>query len=145
MTGLHGLGACILGILAVLGSLAGPALAQQSASDAAKLVPADIRARGVLRVGSQQTFPPVEFREPGKTEVTGVSRDLLTEIGRRLDLKIEYIHAEYAALISGIEADRFDNRLWIVAHRAQCGDERSDRPDRQLRTWSSRGFTAGRL
>jgi len=85
-----------------------PAAAQTSAADAAKLVPQDIRARGVLRVGSQQTFPPVEYREPGKTEVAGVSRDLLEEVAKRLNLKLEYIHAEYAALISGVEADRFD-------------------------------------
>lgn len=73
-----------------------------------KLVPADVKARGVLRVGSQQTFPPVEFREPGKTEVTGASADLLAEIARRLNLKLEYIQSEYAGLISGVEADRFD-------------------------------------
>lgn len=80
----------------------------QSAADAAKLVPQEVRARGVLRVGSQQTFPPVEFREPGKPEVTGVSRELLDEVAKRLNLKLEYIHGEYASLISGVEADRFD-------------------------------------
>jgi len=83
-----------------------PALAQ--ASDAAKLVPPEVRARGALRVGSQQTFPPVEFREPGKTEVVGASADLLAEIAKRLNLKLEYIQGEYASLISGVEADRFD-------------------------------------
>jgi len=43
-----------------------------------------------------------------QTEVSGVSRDLLDEVAKRLNLKLEYIHAEYAALISGVEADRFD-------------------------------------
>mgnify|MGYP003584042219 FL=1 len=71
-------------------------------------LPADIKSRGTLRVGSQQTFPPVEFREPGKTEVTGASRDLLDEVSKRLGLKLEYIQSEYAGLISGVEADRFD-------------------------------------
>jgi polar amino acid transport system substrate-binding protein len=88
----------------LLGAADRPAFAQ----DAASLVPADIRAGGVLKVGSQQTFPPVEFREPGKQEVTGASADLLAEIARRLKLKLEYIQAEYAALIPGIEANRFD-------------------------------------
>ncbi len=78
------------------------------AQDAALLVPADVRSRGTLKVGSQQTFPPVEFREPGKQEVTGASADLLAEIARRLGLKLEYVQAEYAALIPGIEANRFD-------------------------------------
>lgn len=77
-------------------------------ADVLNAIPADVKARGVLRVGSQQTFPPVEFREPGKTEVTGASRDLLDEVARRLNLKLEYIQSEYAGLISGVEADRFD-------------------------------------
>jgi len=98
----------LLCALAAATALITPVAAQTSAADAAKLVPQDIRARGVLRVGSQQTFPPVEYREPGKTEVSGVSRDLLDEVAKRLNLKLEYIHAEYAALISGVEADRFD-------------------------------------
>ncbi len=92
--------------LGLAAMLALPATAQTS--EAAKLVPAEVKARGTLRVGSQQTFPPVEFREPGKTEAVGVSADLLAEVARRLGLKLEYIQGEYASLISGVEADRFD-------------------------------------
>jgi len=97
-----------LPLLAVVlaGTFAEPAFAQ--AGDAARLVPADVRARGTLRVGSQQTFPPVEFREPGKSEVIGVSSELLAEVSKRLGLKLESIQGEYASLISGVEADRFD-------------------------------------
>ena len=96
----------LLSTLGLACALALPVGAQTS--DAAKLVPADIKARGTLRVGSQQTFPPVEFREPGKSEVVGVSADLLAEVARRLGLRLEYIQGEYASLIPGVEADRFD-------------------------------------
>ena len=77
-------------------------------SEAAKMVPQDIRDRGVLTVGSQQTFPPVEYKKPDENEVSGASADLLREIAKRLDLKIEYIHGEYASLIPGLESKRFD-------------------------------------
>ena len=90
---------------ALAAGLAAPAFAQ---SGATTLVPPEVRARGTLRVGSQQTFPPVEFREAGKTEVVGVSADLLAEVAKRLNLRLEYIQGEYASLISGVEADRFD-------------------------------------
>ncbi|MDM0029542.1 ABC transporter substrate-binding protein [Variovorax saccharolyticus] len=96
----------LLTALSPLCGLAQPAVSLTT--EAARAVPADVKARGVLRVGSQQTFPPVEFREPGKTEVTGASRDLLDEVARRLNLRLEYIQSEYAGLISGVEADRFD-------------------------------------
>lgn len=79
-----------------------------SAGEGAKLVPERIRQSGKITVGSQQTFPPIEFREPGASKVTGASADLLTEISKRLELKLEYVQAEYAALIPGIEAKRFD-------------------------------------
>ena len=98
--------AAALATATLAATFAAPAFAQ--GSSAAQLVPQEVRARGVLRVGSQQTFPPVEFREPGKTEAVGVSRDLLEEVTRRLGLKLEYLQAEYASLISGVEADRFD-------------------------------------
>jgi polar amino acid transport system substrate-binding protein len=78
------------------------------AGEGVKLVPQAIRTAGKITVGSQQTFPPIEFREPGSTEVTGASADLLREVAERLELKLEYVQAEYAALIPGIEAKRFD-------------------------------------
>lgn len=82
--------------------------AEKMPEDVINLVPQEIRDRGVIRVGSQQTFPPVEFREPGKSEVVGVSSDLLAEVADRLGLKVEYIHGEYSSLIPGVEAGRFD-------------------------------------
>jgi len=71
-------------------------------------VPDALRTSGVLRVGSQQTFPPVEYREEGSDKTIGVSVDLLEEIASRLDLQLEYVQGEYAALIPGLEAGRFD-------------------------------------
>jgi len=94
--------------LIVVAALASALAPIAVAQDAAKLVSPEVRSRGVLRVGSQQTFPPIEFREPGKTEPTGASRELLDEVAKRLGLKLEYIQGEYASLISGVEADRFD-------------------------------------
>ncbi|NVP58217.1 ABC transporter substrate-binding protein [Mycoplana rhizolycopersici] len=93
-----------IAVSALVMFVAGTALAQ----DAASLVPSEIRDRGTLTVGSQQTFPPIEFREPGSQEVSGASADLLREIAKRLKLELTYVQAEYAALIPGIEAKRFD-------------------------------------
>jgi polar amino acid transport system substrate-binding protein len=100
---------CGLVLLATAIPLLGMAqTAKPLAPEVLAAIPAEIKARGVLRVGSQQTFPPIEFREPGKSEVTGASRDLLAEVAQRLGLKLEFVQAEYSALIPGLEADRFD-------------------------------------
>lgn len=97
----------ILAGAALLAAMAGGAQAEVIPELAAK-VPEALRASGILRVGSQQTFPPVEYREEGSDTTIGVSVDLLTEIASRLDLKLEYVQGEYAALIPGLEAGRFD-------------------------------------
>lgn len=86
--------------------MAASAIAQTS--EAASMVPQDIRDRGTLTVGSQQTFPPVEFKKPDETEVSGASASLLREIAKRLGLELDYIHGEYASLIPGLESQRFD-------------------------------------
>jgi polar amino acid transport system substrate-binding protein len=65
-------------LAAAILAMAGVAQADVIPELAAK-VPAKIREAGVLTVGSQQTFPPVEYRQ-----------------------------ADYSALIPGLEASRFD-------------------------------------
>ncbi len=96
-----------------------------ASADLSASVPADIKARGVIRIGSQQTFPPVEYREPGKDEVTGVSRELLDEVARRLGLKVQFVQAEYAALIPGLDANRFD----VASGGISDTDEREEKVD----------------
>jgi polar amino acid transport system substrate-binding protein len=71
-------------------------------------LPENITSSGILRVGSQETYVPAEFTDEGSGEITGFTVDLLKEITRRLGLKLEYVHAEYAALIPGLDAGRFD-------------------------------------
>ncbi|MFT4183591.1 MAG: ABC transporter substrate-binding protein [Rhizobium sp.] len=98
-----------LGTTVALAGILASIFAQSTlAGEGAKLLPEAIRKAGKITVGSQQTFPPIEFREAGASVVTGASADLLAEIARRLELKLEYVQAEYAALIPGIEAKRFD-------------------------------------
>ncbi|SDF95180.1 transporter substrate-binding domain-containing protein [Alloyangia pacifica] len=91
---------------AILG-MAGAAQAEVKPELAAK-VPESIKAAGVLTVGSQQTFPPVEYRRDGEDMPVGVSASLLAEITERLGLALEYRQADYSALIPGLEAKRFD-------------------------------------
>lgn len=77
-------------------------------AQAASGAPASIAAKGVLRVGSQETYVPAEFHNEGAAEVTGFTSDLLHEIAKRWGVNVEYINAQYSALIPGLEADRFD-------------------------------------
>lgn len=100
----------ILGVLAVLATVAAfaaPVAAAGVVDPIAKLPDAIKRTR-VLRVGSQQTYPPIEFRNVRSGEVVGLSADLLGEIARRLQLRLEWVQSDYGALITGAKAGRFD-------------------------------------
>ncbi len=87
--------------LVLVGTSLGMAFAQVD-------LPASIKVSGVLRVGSQETYVPAEFRQEGSDEVVGFTADIVKEIAKRLGITHEYIHAEYSALIPGLAADRFD-------------------------------------
>lgn len=71
-------------------------------------LPKSVVDSGVLRVGSQQTFAPVEFKEPGDEEVKGYSADLLREIANRLGVELQWVTVDFSALFSGVTANRFD-------------------------------------
>ncbi len=102
MKAIAGVSAVVLSAFVALGT------GRAGAQTAESLVPASVKAKGAMTVGSQQTFPPVEFREAGSQAVTGASAELLREVAKRLKLRLDYVQSEYAALIPGIEAGRFD-------------------------------------
>jgi len=95
------------------------------AQDLGNLLPDDYKKAGFVSVGSQQTVPPIEFRDPQTLELQGAGVDLLREAGKRLGVEIRYAQAEYSALIPGIEAKRFD----IASGAISDTEEREEKLD----------------
>ncbi|BBH68718.1 hypothetical protein ACTI_54030 [Actinoplanes sp. OR16] len=65
-------------------------------------------AATTLRVGSQQSYIPGEFRAEGSDELQGFGVDIIDEIGKRLGLTPEWVQSDYSALITGLQAGQFD-------------------------------------
>ncbi len=63
---------------------------------------------GTLKVGSQMSYIPGEFFEEGKDKVQGFSVDFIDEIGKRLNLKVEWLQVDYSAIITGLKSNQFD-------------------------------------
>ncbi len=63
---------------------------------------------GVLKVGSQQAYIPGEFFEEGGNKVQGFSVDFIDELGKRLNLKVEWQQVDYSAIITGLQSNQFD-------------------------------------
>ena len=76
-----------------------------SAPLAAKL-PADVRKVGVIKVGSDIAYPPVEYMESGKA--VGIDPDIAAALGKQLGVRFDFQNGKFAQLIVGLQANRFN-------------------------------------
>jgi polar amino acid transport system substrate-binding protein len=75
---------------------------------AASQVPAVARAKGVLTVAADATYPPNEFIAPDGHTVIGMDADLVRAIGQELGLKVAVVNANFASIIPGLAAHKYD-------------------------------------
>ncbi|MFD8725033.1 ABC transporter substrate-binding protein [Streptomyces sp. NPDC059629] len=87
------------------GSGSGSSSASSSAPLAGKL-PADIRKAGVIKVGSDIAYPPVEYMENGKA--VGVDPDIAAALGKQLGVTFDFQNGKFDQLIVGLQANRFN-------------------------------------
>lgn len=57
----------------------------------------------VLKVGTEVTFPPFEFREKDSKEIAGFDMDLIRAIGKKLDMQVEILDMDFEALIPAVK------------------------------------------
>ncbi|MBK6007240.1 transporter substrate-binding domain-containing protein [Ramlibacter ginsenosidimutans] len=77
----------------------------------------------VLRVGTDATFPPMEFTDNGKR--TGFDVDLVEAIGRKLGKQVEWVDIDFKGLIPGLVSHRFDmavSAIYITDERKKVVD-----------------------
>ncbi len=80
-------------------------------------------AQDVLRVGTDATFPPMEYVENGKR--TGFDIELVEAIGKTLNKRIEWVDIDFKGLIPGLVSKRFDmsvSAIYITDERKKVVD-----------------------
>ncbi|MBC9725332.1 ABC transporter substrate-binding protein [Streptomyces sp. TRM68367] len=87
------------------GSGSGTADATATAPLADKL-PEDIRKAGVIKVGSDIAYPPVEYMQSGKA--VGIDPDLAEALGKQLGVKFQFQNGKFDQLIVGLQSKRFN-------------------------------------
>lgn len=76
-----------------------------------------------LKVGTDATFPPMEFVEDGKR--TGFDVEMVEAIGTVLGRKIEWVDIDFKGLIPGLMSRRFDmavSAIYITDERKKVVD-----------------------
>ncbi|MET8685735.1 ABC transporter substrate-binding protein [Streptomyces sp. NPDC004732] len=104
-----------VGTIAVVGSLLLSGCGDQtndkesdSVSNAplADKLPDDIRAQGVIKVGSDIAYPPVEFKDKSGNTV-GIDPDLGEALGKQLGVKFEFENGTFDTLLGGLRSKRY--------------------------------------
>ncbi|WP_345280476.1 transporter substrate-binding domain-containing protein, partial [Kitasatospora albolonga] len=69
-------------------------------------LPADIQKAGVVKVGSEVAYAPVEFKDGGK--ITGIDPDLADALAKQLGVKFQIQDAGFDTLITSLSTKRID-------------------------------------
>jgi cyclohexadienyl dehydratase len=69
---------------------------------------ARILERGIVRVGTTGDFNPMSFRDVSSNEYKGFDISAMEQLAKDLSVKVEWIATDWAQLVAGIAADRFD-------------------------------------
>ncbi|MBV9834080.1 MAG: ABC transporter substrate-binding protein [Alphaproteobacteria bacterium] len=73
----------------------------------AKIAPPNVIKAGTLVMSINPTLPPLQFVDD-KGELKGMRVELANEVAKRLGLTPEYIRTEFATMIPGLAAKRWD-------------------------------------
>lgn len=70
-------------------------------------LPKEIRDAGVIKVGSDIAYPPVEFKDKsGKT--VGIDPDLGDALGKQLGVEFQFDNGTFDTLLGGLRSKRYD-------------------------------------
>jgi len=108
-------------LAAALGTCLLPVLAPAAAADLLDTV----KARGVLRIGLEGTYPPFNFKDPKTGQLNGYDADVARLVCKRLGVRPEFVSTEWPAILAGLGAGKYDviiSQVGITAQRRQAFD-----------------------
>jgi cystine transport system substrate-binding protein len=104
---------------ALLAAIAAPVTA--SAAD----LLATVKARGTLKVAMEGTYPPFNYKDQKTGELAGYDVDVARLLGGKLGLKVEFVSSEWASILAGLSANKYDviiSQVGINPKREQAFD-----------------------
>lgn len=71
-------------------------------------LPAEVRARGTIRVATEASYPPASSFGPDGRTVLGFEPDLLADLGQILGVRFTYVITDFGALLGELDRGRYD-------------------------------------
>ncbi|RFB14978.1 amino acid ABC transporter substrate-binding protein [Bacillus sp. HNG] len=79
----------------------------------------DIKEKGVLTVGTEGTYAPYTFHNE-KDQLTGYDVEVIKEVAKRMDLKVEFMETQWDSMFAGLNSKRFD----LIANQVGINEDR---------------------
>jgi polar amino acid transport system substrate-binding protein len=115
LVGLVGAAAIVLSIAAcgsqaATNPTAGKSVAASTTTDPklVAMLPAAIKSKGVLTVGTDSTYPPSEYLDTDGKTVIGFDVDLFDAVAKKLGLTTTWQPADFDSIITSVNSGKFD-------------------------------------
>ncbi|MFF0010038.1 ABC transporter substrate-binding protein [Streptomyces sp. NPDC005374] len=69
-------------------------------------LPAEIQKAGVIKIGTNAEYAPMEYQEGGK--IVGVDPDIAAALGKKLGVEFKFTSGSFDGLISSLNSGRYD-------------------------------------
>lgn len=83
-----------------------------------------IKADGVIKIGTEGTYAPFTFHDD-QGKLTGFDVEIAEEVAKRLGVKAEFIETKWDGMFAGLDAKRFD----MVANQVTIRPDRIEKYD----------------
>ncbi len=67
----------------------------------------EILSAGVLKVGTTGDWNPMTMKNPADNSYTGYDIDVMTELGKDLGVKVEFVPTDWKTLVSGVTSGKY--------------------------------------
>ncbi|MFD1050058.1 transporter substrate-binding domain-containing protein, partial [Kibdelosporangium lantanae] len=74
----------------------------------------------VVRVGTEGTYPPFSFHEPGKQDLSGYDIEVIKAVAAKSGWRLEFVETQWDAIFPALDAGRID----VIANQVSVNDER---------------------
>ncbi len=85
----------------------------------------------VVRVGTEGTYPPFTYRDPGTDRLTGFDIEVMQAVGEQAGWDVRFVEAPFDSLFPALDSDRID----VIANQVTIN------PDREARYQFSTPYT----
>ena len=81
-----------------------------------------VHRTGILRVGTDATYPPFETMDAAGKDVVGFDADVIREIARRLGARVEFVVVPFDGILAALKGGKYDcviSAMTITEDRAR--------------------------